>query len=77
MHPISPSRRAFVQGAAALALGALSGPLWAASRRDVVVLTAYPETVVARFETAFERAYPHYRLRVVWRMPHDALEETA
>ncbi len=73
MHPISFSRRAFVQGAAALALGALSGPLWAAPRRDVVVLTAYPETVVARFETAFERAYPHYRLRVVWRMPHDAL----
>lgn len=68
-----PSRRAFVRGAGSLLAAAASAHLWAAPKRDVVVLTAYPEAVVSRFEAAFEKAWPQYRLRIVWRMPHDAL----
>lgn len=69
----TPSRRAFLWGAGALAAAGASAPLEAAARRDVVVLTAYPDAVVSRFEAAFEKAWPRYRLRIVWRMPHDAL----
>ncbi len=69
----TPSRRAFLRGAGALAAAGASAPLEAAARRDVVVLTAYPDAVVSRFEAAFEKAWPRYRLRIVWRMPHDAL----
>ena len=29
--------------------------------------------MVSRFEAAFEKAYPQWRLRIVWHMPHDAL----
>lgn len=68
-----PSRRDFVRGVGALVVTGASGRLWAAPRQDVVVLTAYPDAVVSRFEAAFEKAHPQYRLRVVWRMPHDAL----
>ena len=67
------TRRDFVQGLGALVAAGSSGRLWAAGRQDVVVLTAYPDAVVSRFEAAFEQANPRYRLRVVWRMPHDAL----
>lgn len=74
-HPIatpSLSRRRFMQGmGAALAAGASSSLLADGPRQDVVVLTSYPDAVVSRFEAAFERAHPEYRLRVVWRMPHD------
>lgn len=45
----------------------------AAAKEKLTVLTAYPEDVVSRFETAFERAYPDIDLTVLWRMPHDAL----
>lgn len=45
----------------------------AAAKEKLTVLTAYPEDVVSRFETAFERAYPDIDLAVLWRMPHDAL----
>jgi phosphoglycerate transport regulatory protein PgtC len=45
----------------------------AAAKEKLTVLTAYPEDVVSRFETAFERAYPDIDLVVLWRMPHDAL----
>lgn len=69
----TPSRRAFLRGAGALAAAGASAPLEAAARSDVVVLTAYPDAVVSRFEAAFEKAWPRYRLRIVWRMPHDAL----
>lgn len=70
---LQPTRRAFIRQAGALATAGAAAPLWAATRRDVVVLTAYPDAVVSRFEAAFEKAWPQYRLRVVWRMPHDAL----
>lgn len=69
----TPSRRAFLRGAGALAAAGVTAPLEAATRRDVVVLTAYPDAVVSRFEAAFEKAWSRYRLRIVWRMPHDAL----
>ena len=52
----SPARRSFLRGAGALAAVAGAGPLQAAPRRDVVVLTAYPDAVVSRFEAAFEKA---------------------
>lgn len=68
-----PVRRAFIRRAGAVVAATAASPLWAAARRDVVVLTAYPDAVVSRFEAAFEKAWPQYRLRVVWRMPHDAL----
>lgn len=73
MNVSALSRRDFVQGLGALVAAGSSGRLWAAGRQDVVVLTAYPDAVVSRFEAAFERANPRYRLRIVWRMPHDAL----
>lgn len=58
--------------------GALWGaPLarsWAqAPAQTLTVLTAYPDEVVSRFSAAFGAAYPQYRLKIVWRMPHDAL----
>lgn len=67
------SRRRFLRGLGALAGGAVLPRRALAAPRDVVVLTAYPDEVVSRFEAAFEQAYPQYRLRLVWRMPHDAL----
>lgn len=56
-------------------LGALAGaaaaPLARAqARRPVVVLSAYPEEVTARFEAAFEKAHPGYRMQLVWQMPN-------
>ena len=39
----------------------------------IVVLTSYPQEVVAPFEAAFEAAYPQYRLEILWRQSRDAL----
>lgn len=69
----SSSRRAFVKGLSLLALAGAAGTGQAAQRRDVVVVTSYPDEVVSRFEAAFEKAHPEWRLRIVWHMPHDAL----
>jgi phosphoglycerate transport regulatory protein PgtC len=69
----SSSRRAFVKGLGLLALSGAAGSVRAAQRRDVVVVTSYPDEVVSRFEAAFEKANPAWRLRIVWHMPHDAL----
>src|SRR5512147_2234892 len=69
----SSSRRSFVKGLGPLALAGAAKVTNAAQRRDVVVVTSYPDEVVSRFEAAFEKAYPQWRLRIVWRMPHDAL----
>ncbi|WP_051299813.1 ABC transporter substrate-binding protein [Methylobacter luteus] len=44
----------------------------AAAKETLTVLTAYPEEVVALFETAFERDNPDIDLKVLWRR-HDAL----
>jgi phosphoglycerate transport regulatory protein PgtC len=68
-----PSRRTFVKGMGLLALAGPAGATRAAQRRDVVVVTSYPDEVVSRFEAAFEKAYPDWRLRIVWHMPYDAL----
>lgn len=39
----------------------------------VVVLTSYPQEVVSQFESAFETAYPQYRLEILWRQSRDAM----
>jgi len=40
---------------------------------NVVVLTSYPQEVVSQFESAFETAYPQYRLEILWRQSRDAM----
>ncbi|THF64707.1 extracellular solute-binding protein [Pseudothauera nasutitermitis] len=46
-----------------------------AAPSPVVVLTSYPEEMMSRFEAAFERAHPQYRLQLRWRRPSDALTD--
>ena len=55
-------------GAASLA----SPSLRAAERQPVIVVTSYNDEVFSRFEAGFEKAYPQYKLQLVWRMPNDA-----
>ena len=71
----SPSRRSFIKHAGGLSLAALAGwpALTRAATTNIVVLTSYPPEVVARVQAAFEKENPNSRLRIVWRMPHDAL----
>lgn len=45
----------------------------AGAKQTLTVLTAYHEEVVAQFETAFERNHPDIDVKIIWRMPHDAL----
>ncbi|WP_273231329.1 ABC transporter substrate-binding protein [Pseudomonas kuykendallii] len=71
VHP-TLSRRRLLGGMAQLGLFCAVRPLLAAPR-ELTVLTSYSETVLARMEEAFERAYPQYRLNLLWRMPHDAI----
>ncbi|THF56887.1 ABC transporter substrate-binding protein [Pseudothauera rhizosphaerae] len=78
MKPAQPSRPGRRRALAALGGGAL---LMCASRltaappapAPVVVMTGYPEEVMSRFEVAFEKAHPEYRLRILWRNPSEAL----
>jgi ABC-type Fe3+ transport system substrate-binding protein len=71
----SISRRRFIEGAGGLGLATLAvgGQAASAKPQEVVVVTSYPDEVVSRFEAAFEKQYPQWRLRIVWRMPYDAL----
>jgi ABC-type Fe3+ transport system substrate-binding protein len=74
--PINLRRRHLLAGFASGAALLAGRPLGAAPKpapKPVVVMTAYPDDVVSRFEAAFEKAHPEYRLQIVWRMPHDAL----
>jgi ABC-type Fe3+ transport system substrate-binding protein len=66
----SPSRRKFLACVVAIGVAA-SRPVFAAPR-PVVVMTSFQDELVSRFEAAFEKAHPEYRLQVIWRMPHDA-----
>jgi phosphoglycerate transport regulatory protein PgtC len=68
----SLSRRRLLGGMAQLSLFCAVRPLLAAPR-ELTVLTSYSESVLTRMEEAFERAYPQYRLNLLWRMPHDAI----
>jgi phosphoglycerate transport regulatory protein PgtC len=43
------------------------------AKTQLTVMTSYPESVVSRFEEAFESRYPDIRLQILWRMPFDAL----
>ena len=40
----------------------------------VVVMTSYPDSMVSRFEAAFEQELPHYQVQVIWRQSADALD---
>ena len=65
--------QAAAAGLAGLSLRPAQAQQPAAARRPVVVLTAYPEAVSSRIESAFEQANPGLRLQLQWRMPNDAL----
>ncbi|MGX2038889.1 ABC transporter substrate-binding protein [Methylocaldum sp. MU1018] len=39
----------------------------------LVVLTAYPEDVVSRYQAAFKKVRPDIDLEIIWRRSHDAL----
>lgn len=65
-------RRTVMRGMAA-ALAAPALPALAASPAQLNILTSYPDEVMSRFEAAFEKQHPGYRIRFLWRMPHDAL----
>lgn len=67
----NPNRRLFLAGLAAACATAATGPAHAAPK-PVVVLTSFHDEVLSRFEAAFEKAHPEYRLKFIWRMPHDA-----
>ncbi|WP_341328397.1 ABC transporter substrate-binding protein [Methylotuvimicrobium sp. KM2] len=43
------------------------------AKQTLTVLTAYHEEAVAQFETVFERVHPDIDVKIIWRMPHDAL----
>ncbi len=74
---MNTTRRQWLARASVAAAGLSITPAFAkrkaATPEPVVVLTAYAEEVLTRFEAAFEHAYPQHRLQLVWRMPHDAL----
>ena len=74
-HAFSARRRRLLFGLGAGTAGLVSAPLGAveSQRQPVVVLTSYNDEVFSRFEAGFEKAYPQYKLQLVWRMPHDAL----
>ena len=75
---VDVTRRRVIVGLAAGAVAFAVAPARAAEAllkapEPIVVLTAYPDDVLSRFEAAFEKVHPEYRLQIVWRMPHDAL----
>lgn len=74
MSVFQSSRRRLLQGAAGLGVCALTSRIWANTPQEVRVMTSYPEPVMSLFEAAFERAFPQYRLNIIWRRPQDALE---
>lgn len=75
-NPLNLRRRRFLATAAGLG-SLLAAPLAASARttgrQPVVVVTSYNDETFSRFEAAFEKANPRYKLQLVWRMPHDAL----
>ena len=69
-----PNRRRLLLALSGMAtLPAMPLAALAAAPRQINILTSYPDEVMARFESAFEKRYPQYRIRFLWRMPHDAL----
>ena len=66
------NRRRFLASFAALAM-LIASSSYADEKKPVVVVTSYSAEVTSRIEAAFEKAYPQYRLQIIWRMPNDAL----
>jgi ABC-type Fe3+ transport system substrate-binding protein len=56
-----------------LGVGLLLVSLVATASDKVIVMTSYPQEVITHFEEAFEKAYPEYRLEVIWKQSNDAL----
>lgn len=50
-----------------------AAPAAAPDDRRVVVLTSYPEELVARYQRAFEARHPGMRMEVLWRQSADAM----
>ena len=76
--PVDVTRRRVLESLAAGLAAFTISPARAAEAllktpEPLVVLTAYPDEVLSRFEAAFEKSHPEYRLQFIWRMPHDAL----
>ncbi|ACE83038.1 ABC transporter substrate-binding protein [Cellvibrio japonicus] len=68
---MNPVRRRLLH-CAALVIASVALPVQAETL-TLKVMTSYPAEVTARMEAAFEKAYPQYRLQIIWRMPQDAL----
>ncbi|CAN2535467.1 hypothetical+protein [Methylocapsa aurea] len=70
-----PSRRGFLEGCGVGAAAALlpGAGLAAAERRPVIVMTNHNDDTLSLFEKGFEKAYPQYRMQIVWLMPPDAM----
>ncbi len=71
MNTINLMRRRLLQSVA-LAFASAALPLHA-EIQTLSVMTSYPTEVTERMQAAFEKAYPQYRLQIIWRMPQDAL----
>lgn len=56
----------------ALIIASAALPL-CAEPQTLTVMTSYPADVTERMQAAFEKAFPQYRMQIVWRMPQDAL----
>src|SRR5690606_2000727 len=57
----------------ACSLGFWSATPGFAQDDSVVVMTSYPDNVIARFEAAFEQAHPEIDMQVLWRSSGDAM----
>ncbi len=71
MNTINLMRRRLLQSVA-LAFASAALPLHA-EIQTLSVMTSYPTEVTERMQAAFEKAYPQYRLQIIWRMPQDTL----
>jgi len=70
-----PSRRGFLEGCGVGAAAALlpRASFAAAERQAVVVMTNHNDDTLSLFERGFEKAYPQYKVQIVWFMPPDAM----
>lgn len=69
----SKSRRNFLRSLGAAGAIVAVPALAVSGETELVVLTSYPDDVVSRYESLFGKIHPQYRLKIIWRMPFDAL----